>query len=72
MEAAKKKKSDEKKAASELEALQTNDSTSAFAALAESQTIESKAEAFKGSAPEEPDEDALLAEKVKEKKKKDA
>ena len=37
--------------------MQSNDATSAFAGLIEAQTIESKAEKYEGSAPEEKDED---------------
>lgn len=37
--------------------MQNNDATSAFAGLIEAQNIESKAEKYEGSAPEEKDED---------------
>ena len=46
--------------------LQNNDATSAFAGLIEAQSIESRAEKFKGSAPEEEDEE----DKPKKPKKK--
>jgi len=36
--------------------LSSNDATAAFSSLVESQEIESKAEKFEGSAPEEPEE----------------
>jgi hypothetical protein len=55
--AAKKKAEDGKKAAAELAELQNNDATSAFAGLIEAQSIESKAEKYEGSAPEEKDDD---------------
>ena len=47
--AAKAKKDKEQKAAAELKELEGNDSTSAFAALVTAQSIEGKAETFKGS-----------------------
>lgn len=46
--------------------LQNNDATSAFAGLIEAEAIENKAAKFKGSAPEEEDED----DKPKKPKKK--
>jgi hypothetical protein len=46
--------------------LQSNDATAAFAGLIDAQTIEDKASSYKGSAPEEKDEDE---EDVKPKKK---
>jgi hypothetical protein len=55
--AAKKKAEEDKKANEELKELQSNDATSAFAGLIEAQNIESKAEKYEGSAPEEKDED---------------
>lgn len=66
--AAKEKAEKSKQAADELKELQSNDATSAFAGLIEAQSIESKAEDYKGSAPEEKDEDE--EEKPKKPKKK--
>ena len=66
IEAAEKKAEEDKKAAEELKELQNNDATSAFAGLIEAQSIETKAESYKGSAPEEKDDDD---EEVKPKKK---
>lgn len=64
--AAKKAKAEaDAKAADELKDLQNNDATSAFAGLIDSQSLESKAESYKGSAPEEKDDD----EEEKPKKK---
>lgn len=51
------KKEKAKQATDELKDLQSNDATSAFAGLIEAQSIESKAENYKGSAPEEKDDD---------------
>ena len=66
LKAKKEKAEKDAKAAEELKDLQSNDATSAFAGLIESQSLESKAESYKGSAPEEKDEDE---EEVKPKKK---
>ena len=56
--AEKKKKEEQAKAKAELTELTTNDATAAFAGLVESQEVESKAETFKGSAPDEDEEEA--------------
>ena len=58
VEAAKKAAADkEKKAQKELDELQASDSTAAFAGLVEVESIEQKAVAYKGSAPDEDDEE---------------
>lgn len=63
--AAKAKKDKESKAAAELKELEGNDSTSAFAALVTAQTIEGKAETFKGSGQDDDDDDKPLKKKIK-------
>ena len=73
--AAKAKKDKEAKASAELKELEGNDSTSAFAALVTAQTIEGKAETFKGSGQDEEEEQKKkkkLKIKVKVKKQDDA
>lgn len=45
------------KAKEELKDLQSNDATAAFAGLVDSEQIEEKAQDYKGSAPEDKDED---------------
>lgn len=70
--AAKQKKEDDKKASAELADLQNNDATAAFAGLIEAQTIESKAEKYEGSAPEEKDDDDEKPKPKPKKKKKAA
>jgi hypothetical protein len=65
--AAKKAAEDNTKATAELAELQSNDATSAFAGLIEAQTIESKAEKYEGSAPEEKDEDDDIPKPAKKK-----
>lgn len=47
--------------------MQNNDATSAFAGLIEAQSIETKAESYKGSAPEEKDDDDEPKPKPKKK-----
>lgn len=69
LEEQKKQAEQAKKANEELKELQSNDATAAFAGLIEAQSIEGKAEEYKGSAPEENDEDEAPKPKPKPKKK---
>lgn len=71
--AEKKKKEEAEEAKAQLASLQDNDATSAFAGLIEAQQAEEQAEKFKGSAPEDAEEEeAPVEEKPKVVKKKAA
>jgi len=66
--AAKKKAAESAEASAELASLQDNDATSAFAGLIEAQQAEAAAEQFKGSAPEDAEEEEAAVEEEKPKK----